>query len=133
LANWPTRRAASGSWTRPSTAAINFFDTAGVYGGPQWPDMEKGYGVSEEIIGRWLAQGGFHGNCWAGAAALQHTDDRKLMGKCSTHNKDGAEDIQRGPRWEHLKNDNKTRPWVFRDWPSQRTHTRQENPLNWLS
>src|SRR6516165_12633040 len=39
-------------------AGINFFDTADVYGGPQSPDMEKGYGVSEEIIGRWLAQGG---------------------------------------------------------------------------
>lgn len=37
---------------------INFFDTADVYGGPQSPDMEKGYGISEEIIGRWLAQGG---------------------------------------------------------------------------
>ncbi|MFG7488789.1 aldo/keto reductase [Methylorubrum rhodesianum] len=37
-------------------AGINFFDTADVYGGPQSPDMEKGYGVSEEIIGRWLAQ-----------------------------------------------------------------------------
>jgi len=39
-------------------AGINYFDTADVYGGPQKPDMEKGYGVSEEIIGRWLAQGG---------------------------------------------------------------------------
>ena len=39
-------------------AGINFFDTADVYGGPQSPDMEKGYGTSEEIIGRWLAQGG---------------------------------------------------------------------------
>lgn len=39
-------------------AGINFFDTADVYGGPQAPDMVKGYGVSEEIIGRWLAQGG---------------------------------------------------------------------------
>jgi aryl-alcohol dehydrogenase-like predicted oxidoreductase len=39
-------------------AGINLFDTADVYGGPQSPDMEKGYGVSEEIIGRWLAQGG---------------------------------------------------------------------------
>jgi aryl-alcohol dehydrogenase-like predicted oxidoreductase len=39
-------------------AGINFFDTADVYGGPQSPDMEKGFGVSEEIIGRWLAQGG---------------------------------------------------------------------------
>jgi aryl-alcohol dehydrogenase-like predicted oxidoreductase len=39
-------------------AGINFFDTADVYGGPQRPDMEKGYGTSEEIIGRWLTQGG---------------------------------------------------------------------------
>ena len=35
---------------------INFIDTADVYGGPQSPDMEQGYGLSEEIIGRWLAQ-----------------------------------------------------------------------------
>jgi len=39
-------------------AGINLFDTADVYGGPQSPDMEKGFGTSEEIIGRWLAQGG---------------------------------------------------------------------------
>jgi aryl-alcohol dehydrogenase-like predicted oxidoreductase len=39
-------------------AGINFFDTADVYGGPQSPDMAKGFGVSEEIIGRWLGQGG---------------------------------------------------------------------------
>jgi aryl-alcohol dehydrogenase-like predicted oxidoreductase len=39
-------------------AGINFFDTADVYGGPQSPDMEKGFGISEEIIGRWLAQTG---------------------------------------------------------------------------
>jgi aryl-alcohol dehydrogenase-like predicted oxidoreductase len=37
---------------------MNLFDTADVYGGPQAPDMEQGYGTSEEIIGRWLAQGG---------------------------------------------------------------------------
>jgi aryl-alcohol dehydrogenase-like predicted oxidoreductase len=37
---------------------INFFDTADVYGGPQSPDMAKGFGLSEAIIGRWLAQGG---------------------------------------------------------------------------
>ena len=37
---------------------INLFDTADVYGGPQSPDMERGYGISEEIIGRWLAEGG---------------------------------------------------------------------------
>ncbi|MFG3157334.1 aldo/keto reductase [Streptomyces sp. NPDC048219] len=39
-------------------AGINLFDTADVYGGPQSPDMEQGYGLSEEIIGRWLAQAG---------------------------------------------------------------------------
>ena len=39
-------------------AGINFLDTADVYGGPQSPDMPKGFGISEEIIGRWLAQGG---------------------------------------------------------------------------
>ena len=39
-------------------SGINLFDTADVYGGPQKPDIEKGYGVSEEIIGRWLAASG---------------------------------------------------------------------------
>jgi aryl-alcohol dehydrogenase-like predicted oxidoreductase len=39
-------------------AGINYFDGADVYGGPQKPDMEKGYGTSEEIVGDWLAQGG---------------------------------------------------------------------------
>lgn len=39
-------------------SGINFFDTADVYGGPQSPQMAKGFGISEEIIGRWLAQGG---------------------------------------------------------------------------
>jgi aryl-alcohol dehydrogenase-like predicted oxidoreductase len=39
-------------------AGINVFDTADVYGGPQTPDMEQGFGTSEKIIGRWLAQGG---------------------------------------------------------------------------
>jgi aryl-alcohol dehydrogenase-like predicted oxidoreductase len=43
---------------RALEAGIDFFDTADVYGGPQSPDMEKGYGISEEIIGRCLAQGG---------------------------------------------------------------------------
>lgn len=55
-----------GEWTDEPTsfrildealdAGINFFDTADVYGGPQAPDMAKGYGISEEIIGRWLTQ-----------------------------------------------------------------------------
>jgi aryl-alcohol dehydrogenase-like predicted oxidoreductase len=33
-------------------AGINLFDTADIYGGPQSPDMERGFGTSEEIIGR---------------------------------------------------------------------------------
>lgn len=37
-------------------SGVNFFDTADVYGGPQSPGMEKGYGISEGIIGNWLAQ-----------------------------------------------------------------------------
>lgn len=37
---------------------INHFDTADVYGGPQSPDMDKGFGISEEIIGKWLAATG---------------------------------------------------------------------------
>jgi len=37
-------------------AGINFFDTADVYGCPQSPDMLKGFGTSEDIIGNWLAQ-----------------------------------------------------------------------------
>ena len=39
-------------------AGINFFDTVDVYGGAQSPDMEKGFGKSEEIIGNWLSRGG---------------------------------------------------------------------------
>jgi aryl-alcohol dehydrogenase-like predicted oxidoreductase len=37
-------------------AGINFVDIADVYGGPQSPDIKQGYGISEEHIGRWLAQ-----------------------------------------------------------------------------
>jgi aryl-alcohol dehydrogenase-like predicted oxidoreductase len=39
-------------------AGINLFDTADVYGGPQSADMDKGFGLAEEIIGRWLSEGG---------------------------------------------------------------------------
>jgi aryl-alcohol dehydrogenase-like predicted oxidoreductase len=38
-------------------AGINFIDTADVYGGPQSPEIKQGFGLSEEIIGRWLDQG----------------------------------------------------------------------------
>lgn len=39
-------------------AGINYFDTADVYDGPQKPDMKKGYGKSEEIVGRWVTRTG---------------------------------------------------------------------------
>jgi aryl-alcohol dehydrogenase-like predicted oxidoreductase len=39
-------------------AGINFFDTADVYGGPQSPDMTKGYGIAEQTVGRWLQRSG---------------------------------------------------------------------------
>jgi aryl-alcohol dehydrogenase-like predicted oxidoreductase len=39
-------------------AGINLLDTADVYGGPQTPNMTQGYGLSEEIIGRWLTRTG---------------------------------------------------------------------------
>jgi aryl-alcohol dehydrogenase-like predicted oxidoreductase len=39
-------------------AGVNLVDTADVYGGPQTPDMAKGYGLAEETIGRWLQRRG---------------------------------------------------------------------------
>jgi len=39
-------------------AGVNFFDTADVYGGPQSPEMAKGYGISEQTVGRWLRRSG---------------------------------------------------------------------------
>ena len=43
---------------RAYEAGINFFDTADVYGGPQRPDIPLGYGISEEIVGDWIASRG---------------------------------------------------------------------------
>lgn len=45
-------------WGDSRLAGINHFDTADVYGGPQTPGMAKGYGISEEVIGRWLHRNG---------------------------------------------------------------------------
>src|SRR3954465_15969391 len=39
-------------------AGITFFDPADVYGGPQSPEMKKGYGIAEETVGRWLQHSG---------------------------------------------------------------------------
>lgn len=43
---------------RAADLGINFIDTADVYGGPQRPDIPLGYGISEKIVGEWLAQSG---------------------------------------------------------------------------
>jgi aryl-alcohol dehydrogenase-like predicted oxidoreductase len=54
---WVTDEPTSfGILDRAVEEGINFVDTADVYGGPQSPDMAQGSGLSEEIIGRWLAQ-----------------------------------------------------------------------------
>ncbi len=38
---------------------INFFDTANVYGRTHWNEKHEGHaGLTEEVIGRWFAQGG---------------------------------------------------------------------------
>lgn len=50
------------SWAimdRALDAGVNFFDTANVYGRAFWTREPTGHaGLTEEIIGRWLAQGG---------------------------------------------------------------------------
>ncbi|MDO4919841.1 aldo/keto reductase [Kocuria sp.] len=49
---------ALGIMDRAFELGVNYFDTADVYGGPQTPDMEKGFGTSEEIVGNWLKKSG---------------------------------------------------------------------------
>lgn len=39
-------------------AGVNLFDTADVYGGPQSPEMTKGYGIAEQTVGQWLRRSG---------------------------------------------------------------------------
>lgn len=63
-------------------AGINFFDTADVYGGPQSPDMEKGYGTSEEIVGRWLAQGGRRDKIVLATKVYQPVDTAPTTSTC---------------------------------------------------
>lgn len=49
---------AHGILDRAVDLGVNFIDSADVYGGPQSPDMDQGYGTSEEIVGRWLQTSG---------------------------------------------------------------------------
>ncbi|PIO99451.1 aldo/keto reductase [Pleomorphomonas carboxyditropha] len=84
-------------------AGINFFDTADVYGGPQKPDIEKGYGISEEIIGRWLDQGGRRNKIVLATKVYQPMDygqnDRKLS---AYHIRRACEDSLRRLKTDHI-------------------------------
>ena len=96
---------------------INLFDTADVYGGPQKPDIEKGYGVSEEIIGRWLAQGGRRERIVLATKVYQPMDigqnDRKLS---AYHIRKACEDSLRRLQTDHIDlyqmhHIDRTTPW----------------------
>ncbi len=82
---------------------INFFDTADVYGGPQTPDIAKGYGLSEEIIGRWLQQGGRRDKIILATKVYQSMDygqnDRRLS---AYHIRRACEDSLRRLKTDHI-------------------------------
>jgi aryl-alcohol dehydrogenase-like predicted oxidoreductase len=82
---------------------IIYFDTADVYGGPQKPDIEKGYGVSEEIIGRWFAQGGRRERVVLATKVYQPMDygpnDRHLS---AYHIRKACEDSLRRLQTDHI-------------------------------
>lgn len=84
-------------------AGINYFDTADVYGGPQKPDIEKGYGTSEEIVGRWLAQGGRRNRIVLATKVYQPMDygvnDRHLS---AYHIRKACEDSLRRLQTDHI-------------------------------
>ena len=89
---------------RALEAGINFLDTADVYGGPQHPDMEQGYGISEEIIGRWLAQEGGRRDRIVLATKLYQPmgtgpNDRRLS---AYHIRRACEDSLRRLRTDHI-------------------------------
>jgi aryl-alcohol dehydrogenase-like predicted oxidoreductase len=84
-------------------AGITFIDTADVYGGPQRPEIEKGYGVAEEIIGRWLAQGGRRDRIVLATKVYQPMDygpnDRRLS---AYHIRKACEDSLRRLQTDHI-------------------------------
>lgn len=84
-------------------AGINFFDTADVYGGPQKPDTEKGYGISEEIIGRWLAQGGRRDRIALATKVYQPMNTgRNDRGLSAYHIRRACEDSLRRLQTDHI-------------------------------
>lgn len=84
-------------------AGINLFDTADVYGGPQKPDIAKGFGLSEEIIGRWLHQGGRRDKIVLATKVYQPMDygpnDRRLS---AYHIRRACEDSLRRLKTDHI-------------------------------
>ncbi len=84
-------------------AGINFVDTADVYGGPQSPDMEKGFGLSEEIIGRWIAERGSRNDIVLATKVYQPMglgpNDRRLS---ALHIRRACEDSLRRLKTDHI-------------------------------
>lgn len=84
-------------------AGINYFDTADVYGGPNSPDMKKGYGISEEYIGRWLKQGGRRDRLVLATKVYQPMElgpnDRRLS---AYHIRKACEDSLRRLQTDHI-------------------------------
>lgn len=101
---WTTEEATSFKiMDRALEAGINFFDTADVYGGPQKPDIEKGYGISEEIIGRWLAQGGRRERIVLATKVYQPMDTgRNDRGLSAYHIRKACEDSLRRLQTDHI-------------------------------
>lgn len=88
---------------RAVEAGINLFDTADVYGGPQTPDIPKGYGISEEIIGRWLEKSGNRNKIVLATKVYQPMDygpnDRRLS---AYHIRKACEDSLRRLKTDHI-------------------------------
>jgi aryl-alcohol dehydrogenase-like predicted oxidoreductase len=78
-------------------------DTADVYGGPQSPDIAQGYGISEEFIGRWLAQGSRREQIVLATKVYQPMglgrNDRKLS---AYHIRKACEDSLRRLQTDHI-------------------------------
>lgn len=84
-------------------AGINFFDTANVYGGPQKPDIEKGYGTSEEIIGRWLEKSSKRDRIVLATKVYQPMDtgpNNRRLSAC--HIRKACEDSLRRLKTDHI-------------------------------
>lgn len=82
---------------------VNFLDSADVYGGPQKPDMEKGFGISEEIIGRWLEKSGRRDDVVLATKCYQPMglgpNDRRLS---AYHIRKACEDSLRRLKTDHI-------------------------------